>query len=225
MNILALETSTHQSSIALALNGEVHLRMGPSGRGQTQWLLPEIDNLLKAHGLKVSDLDGLVYSEGPGSFTGLRAGVSVIQAFAFAHDIAVVSINSLKAYALSAYEQYGDNEFAVCVDAKMGEVFYASYAVSESGLIEQQAAQILKPELLLETIVLNNQYALGDGWQLEPLNQINIQQQDSELFPTADILIKAAIPEFKAGNTQLAEQVMPVYLRDKTAWKTVAEQG
>ena len=87
MNILALETSVDPGSIALWRGGQVIARSCAAGLSNSQTLLPLIDSTLREAGLSFSDLDGIAFGTGPGSFTGLRVACGVAQGLAVAREL------------------------------------------------------------------------------------------------------------------------------------------
>ena len=87
MNLLAIDTSTDHATVALAFGNELLSEEQGSMRQHAQFLLPMVERLLTSASLSFSQLDGIVFGCGPGSFTGLRIACSVAKAFAFAHDL------------------------------------------------------------------------------------------------------------------------------------------
>jgi tRNA threonylcarbamoyladenosine biosynthesis protein TsaB len=73
---LAIDTSTRQTGLALAVDGLLELRRFAPPRNAGQWLLPAVADMLEAYGLKAEQLDLIVLANGPGSFTGLRIGLA-----------------------------------------------------------------------------------------------------------------------------------------------------
>ncbi|MDY7025033.1 MAG: tRNA (adenosine(37)-N6)-threonylcarbamoyltransferase complex dimerization subunit type 1 TsaB [Pseudomonadota bacterium] len=241
MNILALETTTHKSSLALQVAERRFVSEGPGGRGQTQWLLPAIDQLLAEHGLTLAELDALAYSQGPGSFTGLRAGVSVLQAFSYVHELPVFGFSSLLAYAHQAavQERFSTDALMdvwVCVDAKMGEVFFAHYQYQNGQFTAQQDDGLLSPEQTAHWVQTQRSeredgeeklpLLIGDGWLLPELTHAQQVGRWIDCTPGAEVLLSLAQQCLDSGEPcQRAEQVSPVYLRGKDAWKTIDQQG
>src|SRR5262245_59047921 len=118
MKILALDSSTEYCSVALALDGEPDTREAHAGQRHSELLLPMVDELLRRHGLKVGDLDGTAFGEGPGTFTGLRIACGVTQGLAFGAALPVVGISTLLAMA----EASGAGQAVCCLDARMNEI-------------------------------------------------------------------------------------------------------
>src|SRR5919198_4229491 len=130
MKILGIETSTYSGSIAIVdddrILGELSLGVGPE---HSEKLLPMLDWLLKEIGLERREIQGIVVSVGPGSFTALRVGISTAKGLAFSLGIPVVGVSSLEVLA-------GNLPFAlfnVCpiIDAKKKEVFAAFFRYSD----------------------------------------------------------------------------------------------
>lgn len=99
--ILSLDTSCEACSVALILpSGEIAENYELAAQSHTQRLLPMVDDMLVQHGLQVADLEAIAFSAGPGSFTGIRIGMGVVQGLAFAGQIPVIPVSTLQAQAL-----------------------------------------------------------------------------------------------------------------------------
>lgn len=126
MFALALETSGRVGSVALARDGVViDERTYPHGLQHAAALVPLIDAVCRDHGLAPRDLRELYVSIGPGSFTGLRVGVTLAKTLAFATGARIVAVPSLDVLAENAPAEARD--LIVLLDAKRGEVFAARY--------------------------------------------------------------------------------------------------
>lgn len=139
MNIIALDTSTDACSVALAIGREVVADHRITPRRQAQLVLPMIDDLLAKSGLSRTDLDGIVFGQGPGSFTGLRVAASVTQGIALGLDIGVIGISSLAAMAQGCHRRFGDRYIAVALDARLDEVYWGAYRVPDEGAGDARA--------------------------------------------------------------------------------------
>jgi tRNA threonylcarbamoyladenosine biosynthesis protein TsaB len=126
MNLLAIETSTDLGSIAIWRDGELLRRYCPAGRSHSETLLPLIRSTLHEAGLGFSDLGGIAFAAGPGSFTGLRVACGVAQGLAFAHALPVIPVGTLEAMALAS----GGEKVIILLDARMGEVYHGRFADS-----------------------------------------------------------------------------------------------
>ena len=127
MRILSLDTTTGCGSVALLDNARLLAEINAeSGLTHSARLLRTVDFLLKKNGLEIKDLDGFAVAAGPGSFTGIRIGLSTIKAFAFASRKPAAPVSTLAALALKLRETQG-RLFCPFLDAKKGEVYAALY--------------------------------------------------------------------------------------------------
>ncbi|MGH8841670.1 MAG: tRNA (adenosine(37)-N6)-threonylcarbamoyltransferase complex dimerization subunit type 1 TsaB [Advenella sp.] len=97
MKILAFDTSTEYCSIALLLDGELLSREVLAERRHSELILPMLQRMLEEAGLTLTQLDGIAFGAGPGSFTGLRIACGVAQGLAFGAGLPVAGICTLEA--------------------------------------------------------------------------------------------------------------------------------
>lgn len=131
MNRLAFETSGARCSVALEADGAVLARQQHSQRGHAELLLPWADELLAEAGLRYRDLDALAVSHGPGNFTSLRIGLSMMQGIALAHDLPIHAVSSLDATAEAHDSDLHITHLMVIMDARMNELYVAQYGVRD----------------------------------------------------------------------------------------------
>lgn len=129
MNILAIDTATERCSAALLLGEHCLERAQDTARTHAQLILPMIDALLQESGSSLQALDGIAYGRGPGSFTGVRIAVAVAQGLAYGAQRLTVGISDLAAVAEQAARESGrpGDRLLVCMDARMGEVYWAEF--------------------------------------------------------------------------------------------------
>ncbi len=218
MNILAFETSTDPGSVALWRDGAVNARSCPVGLSNSETLLPLADAMLREHGLGFSDLDGIAFGTGPGSFTGLRVSCGVAQGLAVARGLPLLGVGTLEAMALAS----GGERVIVTLDARMREVYYGRF---ERGG-QQGAIGVYAPEAvpLPET---GGWLASGNGLMAYPalrerLSSVVIGWQP-ELMPCAAALVRLAAPRLERGERIDPADAVPLYVRNKVA-RTVAER-
>lgn len=136
MLILAVDTSTTSGSVALASGGRLvsEWTVGDAGT-HAHWLMGGIDALVKRSGVDLAGIDAFALSIGPGSFTGLRIGVSTIKGLAWTLGKPVIGVSTLRALAMSAGPG-GAEAPLVCpvLDARKKEVYTALYRRSNRGL-------------------------------------------------------------------------------------------
>jgi tRNA threonylcarbamoyladenosine biosynthesis protein TsaB len=132
MLILALDTSTFSGSVALVKDGRLlGGRMVPEVGTHSKWLMPSVDALLADAGVGLAEVDAIALTNGPGSFTGLRIGVSVAKGLAWTLGKPVISVSSLKALAYNLK----DCNSLICpvMDARKDEVYAALYRFGPGG--------------------------------------------------------------------------------------------
>ena len=123
MNLLALDTSTEFCSAALLRGESLTHREAHAVQRHSELILPMIEELLASADFELSQLDGIAFGAGPGSFTGLRIACGVAQGLAFGVDIPVVPVGTLVALA----QETGADKVIACLDARMGEIYHAVY--------------------------------------------------------------------------------------------------
>lgn len=219
--ILAIDTATEQCSVALYTPTQLHERVIPTARGHAEMILPLIDEVLRAAGLELGDLSGLAFGRGPGSFTGVRVAVSVIQGLALATRLPVVGISDLAAVAQQAVEARAlapGARVLVAMDARMQEVYWAVYELQPSGYVSQVGEEHVTPPQAVEA--LHSEFITGTAMRAYPFLKEKwprLQVIDAVL-PRAGTIAWLAVPELRAGRGVRAEDAQPVYVRDHIAW-------
>ncbi|RKQ55336.1 tRNA threonylcarbamoyladenosine biosynthesis protein TsaB [Vogesella indigofera] len=123
MKYLAIDTSNTHVSIAVAVDERFFSATLPVVNGHSEETLPLIQRLLTDSGIGLAELDGIIYGQGPGAFTGLRIGCGIAQGLALAHDLPLIPVPTLDVIAF----QSGVPAVQVVMDARMNEVYTASY--------------------------------------------------------------------------------------------------
>lgn len=123
--ILAMDTATDQAGVAIVGQGTISERSWPAGRQQTVALLPVIVEMLSDIGRTLADLDAVAVTIGPGSFTGLRVGLSIAKGIAIGHDCALVGIPTLDVTAAPLLES--GCRCVAAASAGRGRVIWAAY--------------------------------------------------------------------------------------------------
>lgn len=125
MNILGFETTDMTASVALLADGDISEIMLKSTKKHAESVLPAAEELLRSHGLDMSDIDVFAVDIGPGSFTGVRIGVCLANALGFANNKPIVAINALEALAESVNSL--DKPVCALIDARNGNGYGAVY--------------------------------------------------------------------------------------------------
>jgi len=218
VKLLAIDTSTEACSAALSVNGELSSRYELAPRRHAELILPMIDDLLADAELSLTQLDGLGFGRGPGAFTGVRIATGVIQGLALSADLPVVPISSLAALAQGAKDKA--NTLFTAIDARMNEIYYATYRVNSAGIVELcNEENIAQPE---NAIIPDDSvcFGVGSGWTT--YHEILSHQFGKQLiayegdrYPSAVDTIILAEKAFEQNQGVSAEQALPVYIRDK----------
>ena len=228
MKILAIDTATEACSAALYFDGEINQQYRVAPREHSHIILPMIDRLLAEAGIRVSDLDALAFGRGPGSFMGVRIAAGVTQGIAFAWDLPVVPISTLAAIAQTAHAETGATSVLSAIDARMNEVYWGAYRLSELGcmhLVEEE--RVIAPDQVAKPGE-DGWMGAGSGWSAygeiltAAVGPGIISGQMNECFPSAESIVKLALAEYQAGRHVPAAQAVPVYLRDNVAKKSAA---
>lgn len=221
MNILAVDTSTSALSLALQ-SGEAIFSRHENLPGQhAKLILSWIEEIFSKANLSKSSLDAIAVGCGPGGFTGVRIGMSVVQGLAFAWDLPVILVSSLSAIAQWVVDQESVSNVIVAQDARMGQVYVGAYQKNPKGIVEVIMEDRLsdpRDVLLSESIPWR---LAGDAWSVYP--ELQSIQSSHELsvchHPHALAVLTLGIELYRQGKTVLAEEALPIYLRGKEAWK------
>jgi tRNA threonylcarbamoyladenosine biosynthesis protein TsaB len=148
---LSIDTSEARGSVALRRDGAtVEVKRHEDGSDYSAWLLPAIVDLLSHSELKIEQVDLLAVSTGPGSFTGLRVGVTSTKALAEVYGTRVVGVSRLEAIAMS--EQTATAYVASCYDAQRGQLFGALYRSSNNILARIGDEFVISPDEFIEFV-------------------------------------------------------------------------
>lgn len=219
MKLLALETANEQCSVSIVdENQELFFQLDTRAKAQTQTILPMVEQGYAQLGLNTADLTAIAFSRGPGSFSGVRINAAVTQALAWSHDLPVIPVSTLQALAQAAYRLHGLTAVTAVLDARMSEVYIASFQLNEQGIMQavdaeqlldyQQAAQVAQFILV------------GSGSALIKPDALEFK----DIMATAQDIAQIARVAAQQQQWVAAEQALPVYLRDN-AWKKIPEQG
>ena len=226
MKLLAIDTVTEACSVALLYDDDIRECYEVTPRGHSRRVLPMVDELLSQADLKLAQLDAIVMDRGPGSFTGVRIGVSVVQGLAFAVDLPVISISSLAALAQAAYRKQGVEKILSVIDARMGEVYWGYYQLN-NGRMCLVAEEAVSP---VESIIQQpgEWLAVGSGCQtyreaFSALTNVRCpdhsEDDEDDCYPRAASLLALARFDWEEKKLLSAEMAQPVYLRDRVAKK------
>ena len=221
INILGLDLSTNNCSVALLYNGQIKEISLASNIVRAQQLLSMINELLENNQVEINKLTILAFGAGPGSFTGLKIASSVIQGLHLAWQKPIIKISTLWALALQGYEQLGVEYIIPCIDAKMGQIYYGIYGINpndnkklpvllqEDSLVEPKDVKILNNSML---VVGDGAYILQQQHMLLGLNQKLIIEPTIQFVQAASI-VKLAEYLYNKFDNAIVTNADPVYLK------------
>ena len=200
MKILGIDTSSRVLSIAFSQDNNVIVREDCLlDRRHSSFLIPKIQGLLDKAGVSIKEVDGFIVGLGPGSFTGLRIGISAIKGFGIATKKPCVGVPSIDAMAFNA-----DTDEALIVpiiDAKRGQIYSAVYRKVKGRIIKQTGYLLMDVARLMKKIK-GPAVFLGDGISLyrqdiERANKEAVFLGEENWYPKADNLIRLGIKRIK----------------------------
>lgn len=219
MRLLAIETATRRLSVALWQDGEMMERAEELPNGGSERLLPWVHELLREAGLVPVQLDGIAFGAGPGGFTGLRLACGAAQGLACGLDLPVVPVSTLEALALAS----GQGDVWACLDARMNEVYCATYRV-DGDRVTQLMTPVCVPPAAAPAPTFSGGCGVGDGFgaygALLMARKPDLQGVRADAFPTASAVLRLAAPRFARGDAVAAALAQPIYVRDKVALTT-----
>jgi len=216
MNLLAIDTSTKYLSLAVTKNGTVvKFRNVKLMRPLSSSIMPCIKKVLNAAGVTLKKLDGFAIGLGPGSFTGLRVGLSTIKGLAFATNKPVVGISSLDVLAMNIKEDHA--QICTLCDAKRNLVYACLYE-KKGSLLKKKSDYVLENIDALLKKIKGEVIFIGDGVKLfrndiQKVTRISPIFIDGKLpFPRARCLALLALEKFQKGQKDDIAQLVPLYL-------------
>lgn len=229
--ILAIETATDACSVAVFVDGHYRERYEVAPRQHSQLLFGMLRELLPGGNLRAHGIEAIAYGCGPGSFTGLRIVASAVQGLAYAHKLPSVAVSTLACQvhtALRLGEVDTRSTVLSLIDARINEVYSALYVFDRGLPVLQHGPGACAPaELSLPHHEALS--AVGSGCRYLddfPADlRATVDSCAGELCPAARDLVPLALEKIRLGDTQLPQQVQPIYVRDEISWKKLSEQG
>ena len=213
MYILNIETSTKNCSVALAKDGKtIAIReMAEQGYSHAEFLHVFVEELIAESKITFKDLSAVTIGQGPGSYTGLRIGVSAAKGLCYALDIPLISINTLLILAKGVSIENGN--IIPMIDARRMEVYTAVFDKSYQ-VIEQTSAKILDEnsfDNIQETI-----YIIGDCQEKvkRVLTDSKFVFLSENEFPSADTMSQLSYDKFLKNSFEDVAYFEPLYLKD-----------
>ncbi|MBN6077535.1 tRNA (adenosine(37)-N6)-threonylcarbamoyltransferase complex dimerization subunit type 1 TsaB [Aggregatibacter actinomycetemcomitans] len=231
VTLLALDTAIEACSVALLRGGEKIHSEQFAQREHTKHILPMVDEILAQAGIKLHQVDALVFGRGPGSFTGVRIGAGIAQGLAFGANLPVIPVSNLAAMAQAAYVQYQAENVLTAIDARMNEVYFAYWQakkvrsdfgtfLSWAPIIAEQVCSLPKVLEQVEQQIHGDAVLAGSGWAAYPqLTEANLGKSTDITLPSALYMLDLALPKWFAGEIISPLEIEPIYLRNEVTWK------
>ncbi len=215
MKLLSLETSTSNLSLAVSCDEKIiRYRNYPVGRVLSSAIIPSIKNILKISDIALKEIDGFAVSLGPGSFTGLRVGLSTVKALAYSLKKPIVGVSTLDILALGIKEE----KVQVCsvCDAKRKLVFGCVYEKDGYFLKRKTKHMLLAIEDLLLKIKKPVVF-VGDGIPLfkeiiEKSGKVLRFEAEEYFKPQAKNMIPLVLDRFRQKDFENIDKLVPLYL-------------
>jgi tRNA threonylcarbamoyl adenosine modification protein YeaZ len=223
LKILAIDTSSKICSVSILENENVIIeKHNDDEKTHSQKLMPIIDETFKQANLSLDDIDLLACCQGPGSFTGIRIGISTVKAFADVKNIPIIGVTSLEAL---CYNINRNGLIASIIDAKHDNVYFGLFKFENNNLVAVEtqiscpitsAIEILKKHSNEEITLV------GDG-TIEHHNLLQTEltnikfAQDAENLQTSISIGLAALSKYNNSNYSPTYSVSPIYLKKSEA--------
>lgn len=224
MKLLAFDTSTSACSVAvlnstLSEDRRIVAKQDVQAMQQGKLILPLIEAALHDAEVSLHELDAIAFGQGPGSYTGTRIATSVAQGLGSALSCPLIPLSSLQIIAQSAYLQHGWQSIQVAIDARVGEIYAASYQLDANGIMAaEDKEQVISPNALIIPFKETEWWGVGNGWTAygEILNSLAAHQPqaiDENQQPQANALVMLAKNKLELKQYVSLDEALPVYLR------------
>jgi tRNA threonylcarbamoyladenosine biosynthesis protein TsaB len=215
--VLAIETSTPASSVALAEGREIVASASRlDRRGHSAFLVPAIDFCFDQVGWRPTDLDAIVVDIGPGLYTGIRVGIATAQGLAAAVGVPLLTAISLDAIALRAAT--GHRHIWALVDIRRDELAIASYHPVPGGVVKDAPPEVVSHEELRAALESDPSDVLlvGDTLVLseETMRGLHRVKKGGPRYPHAESLVETSGDALEADEIPHPDEVRPLYLRE-----------
>lgn len=214
--ILNIDTATPVCSVALARDGQVTgIKENNEGLNHSLLLGTFIDELLKEQGVDAGQLDAVAVSRGPGSYTGLRIGVSMAKGLCFGAGKPLIAVDTLQALARSVSERLQEDAlYCPMLDARRMEVYTALFD-RENRTVSGTKAEILDEHSFADILTKGKVYFFGNGsGKLRPLLTSSNACYPEDTETSAAHLAEIAEQKFRKKQFEDTAYFEPFYLKD-----------
>jgi tRNA threonylcarbamoyladenosine biosynthesis protein TsaB len=218
MLLVSLDTSGKLGGISLASGDAGSFRLIESsaiaGGTFSAQLVPTLAALLEKHGYRAADLEGFVAISGPGSFTGLRVGLSAIKALAEVLKKPIATVSLLQALATLSYQQ---GRIAAALDAGRNEIYFGLYdfTAGKAAMLEEQL--LSQPELMSRMRAGNALRLITSDHAIAELALAGGAQVQEVARPGSEVAARIGLQKLLAGDTVSVEALDANYIRRSDA--------
>ena len=227
--ILYIETATDVCSVALSKGSEIiGLREEAGGNNHAKHLLPFVDEVLKQAGIGMKEINGVAVSIGPGSYTGLRIGVSTAKGIAYTAGIPVMAVSTLESSAQGAKTLWAESsseqpQIVPMIDARRMEVFTTRYSFDMNPL-EEVSSKIIDENTFAESLSKEKMLFCGNGMpKCRELLAIFPNACFMEASISAKNMLPAALRKWQKQEFEDVAYFEPFYLKEYVAAKPVVK--
>lgn len=211
--ILNIETATKNCSVSIAKDGKTIIckEIAEQGYSHAEKLHVFISEVLKEAKIDFSDLTAIAVSQGPGSYTGLRIGVSAAKGLCYALNIPLIAVDTMEILASAISVENG--VIVPMIDARRMEVYSAIFSLDKSK-IRDTKAEIIDEESFSE--ITETIHFVGDGALKcqEILNSDKFVYHPEIIFPSAEQMSVLSFEKYKKSDTVDVAYFEPFYLKD-----------
>jgi tRNA threonylcarbamoyladenosine biosynthesis protein TsaB len=213
VNIILIETSTSLCSVALCRDGEIiSYRESPTPKSQASLTAPFIQEVLEECHLKVTDCDGVCVSSGPGSYTGLRVGVSTAKGLCFGANLPLYAISTMDILVEMGRDRKCDYTVPM-IDARRMEV-YAAVFNRDGQQISKTEPVVVDENSFSEYLQKGTVLFIGDGAEKCRGTLTSANAEFLQCYPTAKAMGRLAYRLFHEGKKENVAYFEPFYLKD-----------
>ena len=220
MKILAFDGTAKIATVAVSEDGRILASYNiDNGLTQSELLLPMAENMLSSLRIGFDDIDAYATSVGPGSFTGVRIGVSIVKGLAFGKNKPCIEVSTLEALAENLSGIRGT--VVAVMDARRGQVYSATYSSDKDGLklvTPDRAVSLAALAEELKALENTDVYLVGDGYEVarKALTELGVTLSVTpEMLrgESAASVLAVAARKLERGETVSDTELSPVYLR------------
>lgn len=224
IRVLAFNTTTALCSVALMIDCNIYIYNVISLKFHAERILCMIDRLLSEVGISLQSLDCLIFDRGPGSFTGVRIGISVAQGLSLGTDLPLIEVSSLVVLAQGAWRVFRARNIITTIAACAGKLYWASHCKTVDNSWIYHNHEMLITDKFIQKLINSLQgdrwVLVGTGWNsYSHLKYVNNTKNSiilrSMMFPEAQDMFSVGMYKWEKKLFIATDKIKPIYLHDK----------